>query len=146
MQSIHPSDPTEQRLTEIEVLSLLNKKLKLTLISKSIVVNNILFQLDGYSEKPPVLCEIYSRIGRLKPSQKNKITKDILKMLLIEKIKRKKFRKVIAFTDIEVARCFDFGTSWYSKLKDYFGIEIILVEISPSRRKNLIKAQKKQYR
>jgi hypothetical protein len=86
MKSNHPSDSTEQRLAEIEVLTSLNKQLKLNLISAPVIVNKTKFQLDGYSEKPPVLCEIYSRIGELKIGQKNKIAKDILKMLLIERM------------------------------------------------------------
>jgi hypothetical protein len=38
-----------------------------------------------------VLCEIYSRIGELKIGQKNKIAKDILKMLLIERMMLRPF-------------------------------------------------------
>lgn len=165
---LHPSDSSEQRLAEIQVLASLNKELNLNLISAPVIVNNTLFQLDGYSEDPPVLCEIYSRIGKLKPAQKNKINKDILKMLLIEKmmlrtplkrgsqaqhdkdmpkqVRHVKLRKIIAFADEEAAKSFTSGESWYSKLKDYFGIEIIAVKISQSLREELLKAQERQYR
>ena len=146
MKSKHASDSTEQQSAEIKALSLLNKKFNLKLVNKRVILNSTKFQLDGYSENPPVLCEIYSRIGKLKAAQKNKINKDILKMLLIEKIKRKKFRKIIAFADETATASFAGGESWYSKLKDYFNIEIIIVEISQSLKEILLEAQKRQYR
>lgn len=142
----HPSDSTEQQKAEKKVLSLINKKYKLNLVSRKVLMDGTTFQLDGYSENPPVLCEIYSHIGKLKPAQKNKINKDILKMLLIEKMKRKKFRKIIAFADEGAAKSFVSGVSWYSKIKDYFGIEIIVVNLSKSLKELLLKAQLIQYR
>ena len=156
MINSHPSDSIEQQKAEKKVLSLINKKYKLKLVSKKVVVDGTSFQLDGYSENPPVLCEIYSHIGKLKPAQKNKINKDILKMLLIEKMHEMpdqvrhdnngKFRKIIAFSDEEAAKSFVGGVSWYSKIKDYFGIEIIVVNLSRSLKELLLKAQLIQYR
>lgn len=151
MKNLHPSDSTEQQSAEKKILTLLNKKHNLNLINNKIVIDNTSFQIDGYSENPPVLCEIYSRIGKLKPAQMNKISKDILKMLLIEKMmlrqaKHSKFRKIIAFADNETAGSFMDGDSWYSKLKENFDIEIVVVNISPSLRESLLKAQTRQYR
>jgi hypothetical protein len=154
IKQLHASDSTEQQKAEEKVLSLLNKNYKLKLVSEKLVVNGTTFQLDGYSENPPVLCEIYSRIGKLKPAQKNKINKDILKMLLIEKMmlrqaqhdKKERFRKIIAFADEEAASSFAGGESWYSKLKENFNIEIIIIDIPKILRSTLIAAQKRQYR
>src|SRR5574338_787939 len=130
----HPSDSTEQQLAHKEILSLLNAKYQLTLESRKVLINDTLFQVDGYSENPPILCEIYSRIGKMKVAQTNKIGKDILKMLLIEKMQNKTFRKIIAFADEEAAKSFSGGESWYSKLKDHFNIEILVIDI-PSQLK-----------
>ena len=142
----HPSDSTEQQLAHKEILSLLNQKHQLTLESRKVLINDTLFQVDGYSESPPILCEIYSRIGVMKVAQHNKIGKDILKMLLIEKMQAKQFRKIIAFTDALAAKSFSGGESWYSKLKDNFNIEILIVDISSELRESLINAQIRQYR
>lgn len=142
----HPSDSTEQQLAHKEILSLLNSKFQLNLESKKILINDTLFQVDGYSENFPILCEIYSRIGKMKVAQHNKIGKDILKMLLIEKMQNKTFRKIIAFADEEAASSFSGGESWYSKLKDHFNIEIIIIQISSELKESLINAQKRQYR
>jgi len=89
----HPSDSSEQQLAHKEILSLLNEKYQFNLESKKVLINDTLFQIDGYSENPPILCEIYSRIGRMKVAQHNKIGKDILKMLLIEKMQNKNFQE-----------------------------------------------------
>lgn len=146
MQERHPSDSTEQQLAHKEILSLLNVKHQLKLESKKVLINNTLFQVDGYSENPPILCEIYSRIGRMKVAQTNKIGKDILKMLLIEKMNNKTFRKIIAFANEEAAHCFSGGESWYAKLKDNFNIEILVIDISQELKESLLTAQKRQYR
>lgn len=146
MKERHPSDSTEQQLAHKEILSLLNDKYQLNLESKKVLINDTLFQVDGYSENPPILCEIYSRIGKMKVAQHNKIGKDILKMLLIEKMHNKTFRKIIAFADEEAAGPFKEGESWYSKLKDLFKIEIIIIDIPIQLRESLINAQKRQYR
>ena len=142
----HPSDSSEQQLAHKEILSLLNEKHQLKLESKKVLINDTLFQVDGYSENPPILCEIYSRIGKMKVAQHNKIGKDILKMLLIEKMHNKTFRKIIAFADEEAASSFSGGESWYSKLKDYFNIEIIIVPISSELKQSILSAQKRQFR
>lgn len=142
----HPSDSTEQQLAHKEILSLLNEKHQLNLESKKVLINDTLFQVDGYSENPPILCEIYSRIGKMKVAQHNKIGKDILKMLLIEKMHNRTFRKIIAFADEEASSSFSGGESWYSKLKDHFNIEIIVIIIPSSLQESLLLAQKRQYR
>lgn len=142
----NPSDSTEQQLAHKEILSLLNAKYQLKLESRKVLINDTLFQVDGYSENPPILCEIYSRIGKMKVAQHNKIGKDILKMLLIEKMQNKTFRKIIAFADEEAASSFSGGESWYSKLKDHFNIEILVIDIPSKLKESLLIAQKRQYR
>ena len=145
-KEIHPSDSSEQQLAHKEILSLLNAKYNLNLESRKVLINDTLFQVDGYSENPPILCEIYSRIGKMKVAQLNKIGKDILKMLLIEKMQNKTFRKIMAFADDEAASCFLGGESWYSKLKDNFNIEIQVIQIPQELKQTLLNAQIRQYR
>jgi len=142
----HPSDSSEQQLAHKEILSLLNERHQLNLESKKVLINDTLFQVDGYSENPPILCEIYSRVGKMKVAQTNKIGKDILKMLLIEKMHNSSFSKIIAFADEETAHCFSGGESWYSKLKDNFNIEILVIDIPSELKESLLIAQKRQYR
>jgi hypothetical protein len=146
MKDRHPSDSTEQQLAHKVILSLLNEIHRLNLESRKVLINDTLFQVDGYSDNPPILCEIYSRIGKMKVAQTNKIGKDILKMLLIEKMQNKTFRKIIAFADYEASSSFSGGESWYSKLKDNFNIEILVIAIPSELKESLLNAQKRQYR
>ena len=102
----HSSDSTEQQQAHKEILALINEKYDLSLEDRKELIKNVLFQVDGCSVNPPILCEISTHIGILKPAQKDKIGKDILKMLLIEKMWNKKFRKIIVFADEEAAQPF----------------------------------------
>ena len=145
-KQLHPSDSSEQRQAHKEILALVNDKFKLQLEDRKVLTDNILFQVDGYSEEPPILCEIYSRIGKMRVAQTNKVVKDVLKMLLIEKMQDKKFRKIIVFADEEAAQTFISGESWYSKIKDNFGIEILLADIPEELKASILAAQKRQYR
>jgi hypothetical protein len=142
----HPSDSTEQQLAHREILLLINQLFNLNLVSKKLLLENTLFQVDGYSEDPAILCEIYSRIGPMKVAQHNKISKDILKMLLIEKMSGKQYRKIITFADEDAAQPFLDSESWYSQLKEQFNIEILIIKISEELKNNLLEAQKRQYR
>lgn len=56
-------------------------------------------QPDFYSEEPGIIGEIFAHIGKPKKAQDNKIANDIWKMLLLEKITGKQFRKVIVVCD-----------------------------------------------
>lgn len=142
----HPSDSSEQQQAHEVILSLINKKYNLNLVSKKLLLGEVLFQVDGYSENPPIFCEIYSRVGEMKVAHYNKISKDILKMLLIEKLTGKQFRKIIAFADEETASPFLRGESWYSKVSDNFDIDIIIIDIPTDLKETLIAAQRRQYR
>ena len=82
----------------------------------------------------------------MKVAQLNKIGKDILKMLLIEKMQTKTFRKIMAFADEEAASSFLGGESWYSKIKDHFNIEIQVIQIPQELKQTLLNAQIRQYR
>lgn len=142
----HPSDSTEQQLAHNEILKLINDNYKFNLVSQKVLLDNTLFQVDGYSDNPPILCEIYSRIGKMKVAQHNKISKDILKMLLIEKLSGKKFKKIIGFADEEAAQPFLDGESWYAKLKEQFDIEVLVIQIPEELKNSILQAQKRQYR
>ncbi|MBL1121396.1 MAG: hypothetical protein D8M26_00735 [Ignavibacteriae bacterium] len=145
-KQLHPSDSSVQQLAHKEILKLINENHNLKLASQKVLLDNTLFQVDGYSAEPPILCEIYSRIGKMKVAQHNKISKDILKKLLIEKLSYRQFKKIIAFADEEAAQPFSEGESWYSKLKEKFDIEVIIIQIPVELKSSILEAQKRQYR
>ena len=57
---------------------------------------------DLYSEKDRIVGEIFAHIGSLKVGQQHKLSQDILKMLLLEKTKGIKYRKMIIIVDEKI--------------------------------------------
>lgn len=87
--------------------------------------------------------EIFSHIGKNKKAQNKKISNDILKMLLLEKVTGKKYRKIIAVCDeIEWKKLN--GKSVLAETIRQFGIEIINIEIEDEMRNTILEAQKRQ--
>ncbi|QQS34785.1 MAG: hypothetical protein IPM56_10980 [Ignavibacteriales bacterium] len=152
----HPFDSTEQQLAHTEILQLLNQQNNLKLVSKKLLIGETLFQSDVYSACPPVFLtkaekpanyvrDIFTHWQNESRAAQQDL-KDILKMLLIEKMQNKTIRKRIVFADAEAASSFSGSESWYSKLKDHFNIEIIVIDIPLQLKESLINAQKRQYR
>lgn len=140
----HPSDSRVQREAEPIIIKCINKDLLLKLVSKKVKVEDVSFEFDGYSEHPPVLCEVYSRIGKLKSAQKYKVAKDILKMELFCKLKSKRYRKIFSFVDETAAKSYLEGKSWVSKIKDVFECEIRVQGIPKELRSKILSAQERQ--
>lgn len=100
-------------------------------------------QPDFYSEENNIIGEIFAHIGKPKKAQDNKISNDILKMLLLEKITGKKYRKIIVICDIDEKKKLE-GKSILSESIRQFDIEIMYVEIEEKDRKKILEAQERQ--
>lgn len=132
------SDSLVQRNAEEQILALLNLKLSLSLKAQRLNLDNCSFEPDGFSDNPPTICEISAHIGKLKPAQVSKIGKDILKMLLIEKMYDRPFKKIVVFADEEASRSYKSTKSWYAQLQHYFNISIETFSISPELKQLLL--------
>jgi len=100
-------------------------------------------QPDFYSGSHLVIGEIFAHIGRPKKAQDNKIANDVLKMLLLEKISGKTYRKIIAVCDREEQKKLE-GTSVLAESIRQFGVEVLYVEIGEHLREQLLRAQSRQ--
>lgn len=100
-------------------------------------------QPDFYSGDECIVGEIFSHIGKPKKAQDNKIANDVLKMLLLEKVKGKTFRKIIVVCDEEEEKKLK-GLSALAESIRQFDIEIKRVDISEELRSQLLNAQKRQ--
>lgn len=100
-------------------------------------------QPDFYSEEDKIIGEIFAHIGKPKKAQDNKIANDILKMLLLEKITGKQFRKIIAVCDDAEKKKLQ-GKSVLAESIRQFGIEIMYVELEDNMRNQIIEAQERQ--
>ena len=100
-------------------------------------------QPDFYSEESKIIGEIFAHIGKPKKAQDNKIANDILKMLLLEKITGKQYRKIIVVCDLSEKKKLE-GQSVLAESIRQFGIEILYIEISEDIRNQILNAQELQ--
>jgi hypothetical protein len=98
---------------------------------------------DFYSETECIIGEIFAHLGAPKKAQDNKIANDILKMLLLEKVKGKTYRKILVVCD-EVEQKKLTGESALAESIRQFGVEVYRAEITEERRRELEAAQKRQ--
>ena len=100
-------------------------------------------QPDFYSEEFSIVGEIFAHIGKPKKAQDNKISNDILKMLLLDKISGKQYRKIIAVCDKKEMKKL-MGQSVLAESIRQFGVEVILVELDEDMRNKILEAQEIQ--
>ena len=144
---MNKSDSTEQQLMEKVVFERLQEKLKIKFQAnpKISIGNSYLsyIQPDFYSKEYKIIWEIFVHIGEIKKAQSNKISNDIMKMLLLDKKHNVSYRKIIVLCDDDVIKRLT-GNSWLSECIREFGIEIIKIDLTEDER-NLIKnAQNRQ--
>lgn len=100
-------------------------------------------QPDFYSEKELIVGEIFVHIGKPKKAQDNKIANDILKMLLLQKVTGKTYRKILVVCDELEFKKLN-GLSALSESIRQFGIEVMLVDINDELRAKIQEAQNRQ--
>lgn len=110
---------------------------------KVVLTDGVHIVPDLYSEQDRIVGEIFAHIGSLKVGQQHKISQDILKMLLLEKIKGVKYRKMIVIVDNTIEEYLK-GKSFIAESIRQFGIEIKKVDISEKNYKEIMNAQKRQ--
>lgn len=143
----HKSSSEEQMIAEQYIFETIEKQLQIELghNRKIYLADNpfTYIQPDFYSEEYCIVGEIFSHIGKPKKAQNNKIANDIMKMLLLEKITEKTYRKIIVVCDeIELEKLN--GKSVLAETIRQFGIEIIYIEIEDEMRNTILEAQKRQ--
>lgn len=100
-------------------------------------------QPDFFSDIHLVIGEIFAHIGKPKKAQDNKIANDILKMLLLEKLTGKHYRKIIVVCDESELKKLK-GQSLLAESIRQFDIEIVYIEIEDDLRNQILEAQKLQ--
>ncbi len=98
---------------------------------------------DIYSEEHRIIGEVHAHTQRLKSAQKDKLASDILKMILFEKEKHVKFRKVILVCGKEEKAYLE-GDSFVADAIKQFNIEIEYIRLTPEQEDILLRTAKKQ--
>lgn len=144
MESREKSNSIEQQMVEQiifeKVEHWLDKDLK---ENAKILVGKTYMQPDFYSKEEGIIGEIFAHIGKPKKGQDNKIANDILKMLLLEKIEKRIYRKIIVVCDEQEMKKIT-GTSVLAECIRQFDIEVKMIDIETDLRTMLITAQKRQ--
>ncbi len=104
------------------------------------VTQNCAIKVDGWSDNPPILVEVWSSAGTPLPAQRHKIANDALKLIFLAMKRGRTHKKFILFADKEAQRPFISETWIASCLKEY-GIKTEVIEIPPEKLEGLIKAR-----
>lgn len=141
-----PGDSAEQREAETVMVKLLSNYLGVELAPYDLALpEGGRLQLDGFSAEPCVACEAWAHQGEAKAAQKDKITKDLLKLMFARSLLKRDMRSILLFSDESAAK-FLRGRSWRGQAMRALGIEIHVVELPVDLRSKVLSAQKRQYR
>ena len=139
------SKSDEQQKAEIIIGNRVEKELSCPLKRNERVVltEGVHIVPDLYSEKDRIVGEIFAHIGSLKVGQQHKISQDILKMLLLERIKGAKYTKMLVIVDDKIEEYLK-GKSFIAESIRQFGIEIKKIELPDEIYETVLNAQKRQ--
>jgi hypothetical protein len=140
-------DSDEQRQAEplilAEVASLIGVVLR---PNRLVVADGITVNVDGFSQDPPTLVEVWAHQGVPKPAQKAKVMSDAIKLLWVERVLYPAgTRKILALADPAAASHF-LGRTWMATALRDLGLEVIVIELSDEVRAGLLAAQRRQVR
>ena len=142
------SNSDEQQYAENVIFGELEKILGITLTKNPRIYLNentkVHIQPDFYSEEESIVGEIFSHIGKYKGSQPRKIANDILKMVLLDKVKNKTHKKLFVVCRDEEKNVLENSSSWLSECIRQFDIEVIKVDIPDIIKEQVLAAQKRQ--
>jgi len=139
-------DSGEQRRAETEMLAVFGAQLGVTLAGKTYPLpGGATLQIDGVSERPPILCEACAHQGPPKAGQKRKIIADAFKLVYADQLLGRTFRKFILLADQDAAAPFK-GQTWVAAAFEQLGVEVAVVELLAETRTGLRAAQVRQRR
>lgn len=144
MKNRKKSNSIEQQKAEYYIYKEVKKMLGVNIKkNQKIYVGSTYIEPDFYSENDHIIGEIFAHIGKPKSGQNRKVAQDILKMLLLEKIKGVPYKKMIAVCDQEEIKKLK-GDSMIAECIRQFDIEVIMIEIESDLRNLLMEAQERQ--
>jgi len=129
---------------EKKALNWYAKEHDLVFDDNSPVLDGCSVQIDGYSKSELTAVEVYAHVGNLNAGNVNKVTKDTLKLILLDESLQVK-HKVLLFVDEDVRKAFgDKSKRWIAICIQKFGIETCVYPLTLKDRKKLLEFQKKQ--
>ena len=140
----HPSSSRAQQLAEVELVESVSDSIGVTLAPASLRIgSDATIQVDGYSETGRVICEAYVRMGQLKAGHKRKLTTDLFKLVLAERLLEGDWRKIVVVSGKE-SHIWLTGSSWQALAAQEFGIEVRRMELADKTEATVLAAQSDQ--
>ncbi len=147
MENQEKSSSMEQQIAKKIIFQKVNEWLGIELMEKEkILVGETFMQPDFYSKSERVIGQIFTHIGKTNRGQDNRIANDILKMLLLEKLEGKTYRKIIVVCDENKKKELLNGKTILAQCINQFNIEVEIINIENELRDTLLIAQKRQRR
>jgi hypothetical protein len=144
--SAPPGDSAAQRAAEAVILAAVGAKLGVSLAPRRLNLGDgVHVDVDGVSDEPPVLCEVWAHQGSSKVAQGHKVLHDALKLFVAAESRTPRPRLILAVTDTAAATRFR-GRSWYGVALRRLGVELLLVDIPQDVRDTIWAAQARQFR
>ena len=143
-RSRHASDSAEQRVVENEISEKLRKKLRVRWTTQPKRLGKLQFDAFAKAEPKgrPVLVEIFAHVGARKPGQAKRISHDMAKLLLAQRLMRRKCTMIIALAASGENKHEMRG--WQALFAEEFGINTLFVEIDPTDAARVIDVQRRQ--
>lgn len=142
-----PGDRAEQRRAEALILEGLSVALGVALVPRTFpMANHIRVSVDGVSDDPAVLVEVWAHQGPPKSPQKAKVITDALKLIWIDRaLYEGRARKILALADAAAAGHF-IGRTWMATALLDLGVEVHVVQLPEEARERIRRAQERQFR
>lgn len=148
MENTYKSNSNEQQCAEKFIFHEIEKLFNITLKQNPKIYLNenkkTYVQPDFYSEEDNIIGEIFSHIGKYKGSQPRKIANDILKMVLLDKVKNKKHKKFFVVCGEDEKNVLEKSCSWLSESIRRFEIKVIKIDIPDDLKGHVLSAQDRQ--
>jgi hypothetical protein len=139
-------DSLEQRDAEKVAIQLLGEKLGVVLTPRRLPLpDGGRIELDGVSDQPPILVEVWAHQGPPKAAQKAKVMTDAMRLLFAARVLGTAPRLILGLTDRAAAAHFT-GRTWMSQALRELGVEVEIVELPEPVRESVLRAQARQYR
>jgi len=138
----------EQREAETWLIRALSRTLKVRLTKKKLLTKGgSWLEVDGYCQRPLVLCEAWAHIGAPRPAQQHKVMSDALRLLYANKLLSGRFhgRRMLLFADADAAKPFQ-GKSWMAHCLKTYAIQVRVIALPRTLRERVKNAQKRQDR
>jgi hypothetical protein len=137
----HASDSSAQIAAEAPILAALGAALDIPLErGQDFPIGSTRVRPDGVAADGSVFVEVFAHVGKLKGSQRHKVSTDALKLLAIRET-RPDARLILAFADETAAASV---SGWRAETLKANGIEIHVVALEPEDRAGIEAAQARQ--